>query len=181
MANAAGAALPYAELTLGALLLAGLWTVPAIAASVCLLALFSVAIIVSLVRGRQIECHCFGQMSRGPISWLTAGRNVGLLTVALGLALQRSDYLTLDGWRSGTALRPTDPAVAGIVPMLLLALSAGLVWVLGVSAWKVAMAVAKAEDGPALGMAERDYLRQWMGLSGGERLAAGEVGVESRR
>src|SRR5438445_228092 len=57
LADAVGRALPWAELALGLLLLAGLWTSAAAAASAALLVAFTLAISINLARGRRVECH----------------------------------------------------------------------------------------------------------------------------
>ena len=57
--------------TLGALLGAGM------------LLAFTVAIVVNLMRGNRVECHCFGAMSTKPLSWWSVVRNVALIDLAL--------------------------------------------------------------------------------------------------
>jgi uncharacterized membrane protein YphA (DoxX/SURF4 family) len=171
-ADAVGRSLPWVELTLGLLLLAGLRTTAAAAASAALLLLFSLAIVINLARGHRVECHCFGQIGRAPISWWSVARNSGLVVMALGLVLFRSQYLTLDGWWQGVAIRSTDPPALDFVPVLLLALTALVLWALAASAWEVATAVGSAEGGPALGLPERRYLRRRALAAGGQAVAA---------
>ena len=78
--------LPLAELTVaGLLLFPGTALYGAIGALV-LLAIFSVAIGVSLARGRAPDCHCFGQLHSAPASWKTLAHNgvlAGLAVVSL--------------------------------------------------------------------------------------------------
>ncbi len=168
-ADVLGTALPWIELALGILLLVGLGTAPAAAASAGLLAVFTLAISINLARGRKIECHCFGQWGRARISWASVARNLALLGAALMLVRFRQEYLTLEGWIQGAALPPTDPPVLDFVPVLLLAVSGILVWSLGVSAWEVAQALARAEGGPSLGLPERRFLRRWLAPGPGGR------------
>lgn len=78
--------LPLAELTCAVALLRGRWAVAGALGSITLLAVFSVGITVSLVRGRAPDCHCFGQMSLSPVSWRTLVRNLALLVLAGGVA-----------------------------------------------------------------------------------------------
>jgi len=75
-----GTLLPLAELATAALLVAGL-RVGSLAA-LGLLALFCVAIGVSVARGRAPDCHCFGQLHSAPASTRTLLRNGVLLTLA---------------------------------------------------------------------------------------------------
>ena len=63
------ASLPFVELTLGALLLAGLGTVIAASLAVPVFLSFSMAIGVNMVRGRDLDCHCFGSVQSEPIGW----------------------------------------------------------------------------------------------------------------
>jgi thiol-disulfide isomerase/thioredoxin/uncharacterized membrane protein YphA (DoxX/SURF4 family) len=78
--------LPLAELTVAILLLPGPTRAVGAAGALVLLGIFSVAIAVSLARGRTPDCHCFGQLHSAPASWKTLVRN-GLLAVLAGTAL----------------------------------------------------------------------------------------------
>jgi len=74
--------LPLAELAVAALLIpSGTAAVGAVAA-LALLVLFSLAVSVSLLRGRAPECHCFGQLHSAPASWKTLVRNGVLAGIA---------------------------------------------------------------------------------------------------
>jgi uncharacterized membrane protein YphA (DoxX/SURF4 family) len=78
--------LPWVEIALGALLVAGLARpYPAIATAV-LLVLFTVLLVVNLVRGRTPPCACFGTRSREPSSAASVVRNIALLALA-GVAI----------------------------------------------------------------------------------------------
>ena len=75
--------LPLAELTVAGLLL---WPETALYGAIgalVLLAIFSVAIGVSLARGRAPDCHCFGQLHSAPASWRTLARNGVLAALAV--------------------------------------------------------------------------------------------------
>jgi thiol-disulfide isomerase/thioredoxin len=74
--------LPAAELACAALLVvpaAAWWGAVGAAA---LLAVFTLGISVSLLRGRKPACHCFGQLSSEPVGASTLVRNLALLAVA---------------------------------------------------------------------------------------------------
>ncbi len=78
-----GRALPWVEVVLGALLVAGVglpWT--GLAALVALAA-FTVVLAVHLAWDRRAPCRCFGGLSDAPISVRTVARNVVLLGVAV--------------------------------------------------------------------------------------------------
>lgn len=68
-----GSALIASEFGVAALLLAE----PRTGAVAALLALagFSAVVVVSLARGRAVECHCFGRLSSAPMGWRTLARN----------------------------------------------------------------------------------------------------------
>jgi peroxiredoxin len=81
-----GILLPLAEIIVVAMLLptASVWY--GALGSVFLLLAFIVAIGANLVRGRQPDCHCFGQLHSEPAGWATFSRNSALLCLALFLA-----------------------------------------------------------------------------------------------
>ena len=74
--------LPVAEILIALALIPvrSAW-VGALAAS-GLLFVFTVAIVVNLARGRNPECHCFGQLHSTPVGWSTVARNLALLAFA---------------------------------------------------------------------------------------------------
>lgn len=77
----ASAALPVAEMAVGAALLAGLTPVPVLAAML-LLALFAGAMAVNILRGRRhISCGCGRPELRQSLGWPLVARN--LLLIAL--------------------------------------------------------------------------------------------------
>ncbi len=80
LATPLGTLLPLAELAIAIALLpdASAWW-GALGALVLLL-WFVVGISVNLARGRQPDCHCFGQLHSAPVSWKTLLRN-GLLAL----------------------------------------------------------------------------------------------------
>ena len=51
-----------------------------------------VGIAVAMVRGREADCHCFGQLHSAPVGWRTLARNGGLAAVAA--------FVVVEGWRS---------------------------------------------------------------------------------
>ena len=55
--------LPIIELIIAVALLPASWAGWAGAAAAVLLGIFSIAIAVNLIRGRNPDCHCFGQLS----------------------------------------------------------------------------------------------------------------------
>jgi len=91
---------PLAELTVAILLLPGPTRLAGGAGSLALLGLFSVAIALSLARGRAPECHCFGQLHSAPASWKTLVRNglLGALAVTVLAAGLAGETTSAVGW-----------------------------------------------------------------------------------
>jgi thiol-disulfide isomerase/thioredoxin len=83
LVGTAAIALPLAELTVAALLLPSSTAVAGALGALALLAVFTTAIVINLLRGRAPECRCFGQLHATPTSWRTVGRNTGLLALAV--------------------------------------------------------------------------------------------------
>jgi peroxiredoxin len=77
-----------AELGIAAALVPGVTARPALAAAAALLAVFTAAIGVALLRGRTPDCHCFGQLHSAPAGPATLARNAALAGLAVLLALQ---------------------------------------------------------------------------------------------
>ena len=99
-----GWALPFAEIALGLLLMAGIATRVLAVLSAGLLVIFIGAVISAAARGLSIDCGCFG-----------GGGEVPAGGTAYGVEIARDlGFLTLAGWlvrhpRSRFALGPTAP------------------------------------------------------------------------
>jgi uncharacterized membrane protein YphA (DoxX/SURF4 family) len=87
--------LPRAELVAAVFLLVGLEMPVAAGALAAFLAVFSVAIAVNLLRGRIIDCGCFGPAAPEKITWLSVARNGALFAMALIVASVRPAALTV--------------------------------------------------------------------------------------
>ena len=112
-------ALPVCELGVGLSLLFPATRVAAAAGALGLLVLFSVAIAVSLARGKAPDCHCFGQLHSAPTSWKTLIRNGLLAVLAAGvlIATRRDAGVSPWGWvaqRSAVELMVTVALLVGV-------------------------------------------------------------------
>ncbi|MEW6131039.1 MAG: redoxin domain-containing protein [Acidobacteriota bacterium] len=101
LANSVGWMLPVAEIitAVGLLFIESAW-VAAIAA-LSLLGLFIIGISVNLVRGRQPDCNCFGQVHSEPISWTLVMRNLIFSALALLVIIQGKNNAGMDIFKSG--------------------------------------------------------------------------------
>jgi uncharacterized membrane protein YphA (DoxX/SURF4 family) len=101
--EAIGKVLPPAELATGALLALGLGVRPVAALLALFLLAFSGAVAINLLRGRTIDCGCFGPVGSRRITWLTVARNVILIAAAGVVVAEGPTALALDRFLPGTA------------------------------------------------------------------------------
>jgi uncharacterized membrane protein YphA (DoxX/SURF4 family) len=108
-----------AELTLGFLLAIGVATRWVAASLAGLLGVFTVGVALNLIRGRRIPCGCFGSDTQR-ISWRTAGRNIVLVGLAVAVAFNPPDSLSIWSESPRSALLATDAIAAPLISALLL-------------------------------------------------------------
>ncbi|MEU7589935.1 MauE/DoxX family redox-associated membrane protein [Micromonospora sp. NPDC049230] len=106
VATVLGAALPFVELALGALLLLGLATRLVAGVSAALLVVFVAGIASAWARGLAIDCGCFGsggQLAEGqaPSYLPEILRDLGFLVLAGFLLVWPRTPVSVDGWLSG--------------------------------------------------------------------------------
>jgi uncharacterized membrane protein YphA (DoxX/SURF4 family) len=104
METIVGWGLPFAEIALGVLLLAGIATRAVAAATAILLLVFIFAVASAWARGLSIDCGCFGgggQVAPGQAAYGTElVRDVGLLLLASWLVWQPRSRFALDRFAS---------------------------------------------------------------------------------
>lgn len=98
--NALAVILPWLEVMVATCLVAGIYVRGAALISSCLFLTFAAALTISLVRGLDISCGCFGAAS-GNINWFYLGRDLSLLVMSLFVLIYDR------GWRTLAALRST--------------------------------------------------------------------------
>lgn len=76
LAGMVGTLLPLAELAVAAALIGSGSARWGAVGALALLAGFSVGIVGALARGREPDCHCFGQLHSAPVGWLTLARAI---------------------------------------------------------------------------------------------------------
>ena len=89
-----GVAIPVVELAIAVALVPGVSARSAAAGAAALLALFALAIAVSLTKGRKPDCGCLGKLHSAPAGWGTVARNVALAALALAVASQPAGALS---------------------------------------------------------------------------------------
>jgi uncharacterized membrane protein YphA (DoxX/SURF4 family) len=98
-----GRLLPPVELAAGALLALGLGVRPVAALLGAFLVVFSSAVAVNLLRGRTIDCGCFGPVAERRITWRTVARNLVLAGAAGVVVAAGPTALALDRFLPGAA------------------------------------------------------------------------------
>lgn len=112
VAPAIAATLPYAEIAVGALLLAGLATRLASILSGLLMVAFLIGIISAAARGLNIDCGCFGtggQVAEGATRYVSEIiRDFALLGAAAFLTVRPRSMLSVDRWAARRADKPDE-------------------------------------------------------------------------
>jgi uncharacterized membrane protein YphA (DoxX/SURF4 family) len=88
--------LPYIEIIVGVLLIAGAFTRLAAWVAVLLLATFDVAIASAVVRGMSVSCGCFGPNDKTVTTWAEVARDAVFVLLALAVALRPPGMLAID-------------------------------------------------------------------------------------
>ena len=71
--------LPFLEFGLGALLITGLLLRPAAVVALALVAILSIFVARSVIKGAEGGCHCWGGLLQARLSWETMLRNLSLI------------------------------------------------------------------------------------------------------
>jgi thiol-disulfide isomerase/thioredoxin/uncharacterized membrane protein YphA (DoxX/SURF4 family) len=133
-APAVGAALPFVELGLAVAILIPASSVVASLIAFVLLMVFTLAFVVTLVRGRKVECNCFGLLGgRQTVTLKSVLRNVVLMGLAAFSAAAHGDAGRLAEWRWLTSAPDTarvSLAVSAGLLVLMVMLAAILVRVI---------------------------------------------------
>jgi len=90
--------IPPLEFLMALLLLTGT-AVGAAAVSISVLLLsFIAAVGINLARGRDLDCHCFGKVTRRPIGWSLLLEDGVLLGAAIAVAVITNEWLAPEPW-----------------------------------------------------------------------------------
>ncbi len=131
-----GLVIPYVEVGTGLLLLIGLESRLAAVLAIVLFTGFAVAIGVNVLRGVDLDCHCFGTLHREKIGLLGIVRSVTFAVGAADVALFPGHYLAADGWLLGANLvQAGDPPISGLIPLVLVVAAASVAYVVIRQIW----------------------------------------------
>jgi uncharacterized membrane protein YphA (DoxX/SURF4 family)/peroxiredoxin len=118
-----GVALPVVELVVAIALIPAASARWGALGALVMLGLFVAGITSVMVRGREAECHCFGQLHSSRVGWPTLGRNLALALVA-GFVIARErggpgpSYME---WISGLSGANLLALFAGVIALAILA------------------------------------------------------------
>lgn len=90
--------LPPLECLLGLLLLTGVAVRSAAIVSSLLVLTFITGVGINVIRGRTLECHCFGKTATRMIGWKLLLEDVALLCATLMLTLLAHTWLAPESW-----------------------------------------------------------------------------------
>jgi uncharacterized membrane protein YphA (DoxX/SURF4 family) len=108
--------LPVLEIAVGLLLVWSRTAEIAAAVAAALLFCFAVVVVVSMVRGRSVQCHCFGGISSQPVGWRTVVRNAVHFAAAILVAVGAGDWAPMSlGHELGRASIGTALALVGLL------------------------------------------------------------------
>ena len=83
----AASVVPFAETTVGALLVCQVARRQVALVAMALLIGFTALMVVRVAQGRRPPCACFGRVTTKPIGWSTVARNVALVVLAAVVAV----------------------------------------------------------------------------------------------
>lgn len=121
------AILPVLELVIAVALIPSSSAHWAALAAFVLLILFSLAIVINLARGKQPDCHCFGQLHSSPVGSSTLVRN-GVLAAVAG-------FIAWQGWTDPTPSATTWLGRLSTAEAIGLAAAIGTVSMVSLQGW----------------------------------------------
>lgn len=142
---AAAVMVPAAEITVGLLLLLGVFPAESAAVLAALLLCFSAGIAINLARGRVFDCGCDSSVAPKAISWQHVAVNTVLAACAIAIAIAPPAGLDLLRGQGGL-VSLTVPGGSGIPLVLAAALGFVLTRLLGAASAAGRAAVAQAPD-----------------------------------
>jgi hypothetical protein len=116
--------LPPLEFFLALLLFSGVYMRLAALAVALIVASFLVAIISNMLRGRTLECNCFGTAQHRKVGWLLVLEDSLLLGIAITLATIVPSWMGVERWSVFRLMNVTD-IKSGLPLLICLGLTAG--------------------------------------------------------
>jgi uncharacterized membrane protein YphA (DoxX/SURF4 family) len=153
-----GRLLPFAEVAVGCFLFVGFHVRSTGLLAAALLVAFTLGIIVSLRRGVELSCGCFGRLDQKPISLQTVARNLLLIGASLVIVFGAAEYLGVDAWTPPAGIRISD-----VVALLSVELALFLSIVVGYKGFELRSNGLEPPSLPAVGALGP----AWYGFPGG--------------
>jgi putative oxidoreductase len=118
-------AVPSFEIVASLLLAAGVFVGIVAGVALVVLLVFTSVIVVNLVRGREIDCGCFGSGAPRRITWLAVARNAVLATMATELVFKSPASLSIGPVIAQHGQASVEPGMA--LATVLIAIGATLI------------------------------------------------------
>lgn len=119
--------LPLLELAIAMMLLPSATASWAAVSGLALLAAFSVAIAVTLAKGRDVDCHCFGRLHSARVGFRTLVRDIALACLA--------GFVVIAGWRHAGPNVFEWPSGIGVSAAIGIGAGVALIAVLAFQLW----------------------------------------------
>lgn len=113
-----GRIVPPLEALIALLLIGGVAVRVATLIAALLLASFLVAVGVNMVRGRDLDCHCFGAAARRKVGWGLLAQDAALMGAAIAIATLSPGWLTPASWSALRLGRIGWSGWPGITPIV---------------------------------------------------------------
>ncbi len=139
--------LPRIEIACGLLLLLGVGEQVAAAVMACMLVAFIAAAAWNLLRGREIDCGCFGVSGRRRITWSTVAQNLLLVLAASVVVVEPARVLAVGPMRGAEPGLSATEALAVLISTTLVLV--GIITAAEARRFSLAARGARASDGVA--------------------------------
>lgn len=107
--------LPWLEALCGVLLVLGLWTRAAASIAATLMVVFTVAVVIALLRQMKLSCGCFGNLNflwcpKTTMGWCKVSENAFMFALAAVPAIFGAGMLAIDAVRTGATPAISQPS-----------------------------------------------------------------------
>jgi putative oxidoreductase len=93
-----GRVVPPLEALVALLLIGGVAMRAAALVAALLLASYIIAVGVNVARGRDLDCHCFGETARRTVGWGLLAQDAAFFAASIGIAMLAAGWLAPESW-----------------------------------------------------------------------------------